>query len=140
MQKKYSRLRYFLRVKGLVICFYLGWSGSILQVRTNLIKVGSKSWLSKLGEDKSSCPLTHRCTCQFYKNMGIVRISYNFLQFVMEIVNSIFFNKFFRMFQLLSSFFVDIFYGMIMFQALKQRLFKLPSLCTLSCQITVDSK
>ena len=34
-----------LRVKGLVICFYLDWSGSILQIRTNIIKVGSKSWL-----------------------------------------------------------------------------------------------
>ena len=32
-----------LRVKGLVICFYLGWYGSILQIRTNIIKVGSKS-------------------------------------------------------------------------------------------------
>ena len=34
-----------LHVKGLVICFYLGWSGSILEIRTNIIKVGSKSWL-----------------------------------------------------------------------------------------------
>ena len=25
--------------------FYLGWSGSILQFRQNIIKVGSKSWL-----------------------------------------------------------------------------------------------
>ena len=33
------------KVKGLVICFYLGWSGSILQFRQNIIKVGSKSWL-----------------------------------------------------------------------------------------------
>ena len=32
-------------VKGLVICFYLGWSGSILQFRQNIIKVGLKSWL-----------------------------------------------------------------------------------------------
>ena len=31
--------------QGLVICFYLGWSGSILQFRRNMIKVGSKSWL-----------------------------------------------------------------------------------------------
>ena len=31
--------------QGLVICFYLDWSGSILQIRTNIIKVGSKSWL-----------------------------------------------------------------------------------------------
>ena len=43
--QKYSRLRCLLRVKGLVIYFYLGWSGSILQIRTNIIKVGSKSWL-----------------------------------------------------------------------------------------------
>ena len=41
----YSRLRCLLCVKGLVICFYLGWSGSILQFRQNIIKVGSKSWL-----------------------------------------------------------------------------------------------
>ena len=34
-----------LRVKGLVICFYLGWSSSILQFRQNIIKVGTKSWL-----------------------------------------------------------------------------------------------
>ena len=31
--------------KGLVFCFYLGRSGSILQFRQNIIKVGSKSWL-----------------------------------------------------------------------------------------------
>ena len=43
--KKYSRLRCLLRVKSLVFCFYLGWSGSILQFRQNIIKVGSKSWL-----------------------------------------------------------------------------------------------
>ena len=41
--QKYSRLRCLLRVKGLVICFHLGWSGSILQFRQNIIKVGSKS-------------------------------------------------------------------------------------------------
>ena len=29
--QKYIRLRCLVRVKGLVICFYLGWSGSILQ-------------------------------------------------------------------------------------------------------------
>ena len=28
-----------------MILFYLGWSGSVLQIRTNIIKVGSKSWL-----------------------------------------------------------------------------------------------
>jgi hypothetical protein len=28
-----------LRVKGLVIIFYLGWSGSIFQFRQNIIKV-----------------------------------------------------------------------------------------------------
>ena len=43
--QKYSRLRCLLRVKSLVFCFYLGWSGSILQFRQNIIKVGSKSWL-----------------------------------------------------------------------------------------------
>ena len=43
--QKYSRLRCLLCVKGLVICFYLGWSGSILQFRQNMIKVGSKSCL-----------------------------------------------------------------------------------------------
>ena len=43
--QKYSRLRCFLLAKGLVICFYLGWSGSILQFRQNIKKVGSKSWL-----------------------------------------------------------------------------------------------
>ena len=43
--QKYSRLRCLLCVKGLVICFYLGWSGSILQSRQSIIKVGSKSWL-----------------------------------------------------------------------------------------------
>ena len=44
-RQKFSRLRCLLRVKGLVIGFYLGWSGSILQFRQNIIKVGSKSWL-----------------------------------------------------------------------------------------------
>ena len=43
--QKYSRLRCLLLVKCLVICFYLGWSGSILQIRTYMIKVGSKLWL-----------------------------------------------------------------------------------------------
>ena len=43
--QKYSRLRCLLRVKSLVICFYLGWSGSILQIGTNIKKVGSKSRL-----------------------------------------------------------------------------------------------
>jgi hypothetical protein len=47
LYQKYSRLRCFLHFKGLVICFYLGWTGSILQIRTNIIKVGSKSWLLK---------------------------------------------------------------------------------------------
>ena len=42
---KYSRLRCLLRVKGLVICFYLNWSGSTLQFRQNIIKVGWNSWL-----------------------------------------------------------------------------------------------
>ena len=43
--QKHSRLRCLLCVKGLMICFYLGWSGIILQFRQNIIKVGSKSWL-----------------------------------------------------------------------------------------------
>ena len=43
--QKYSRLRCLLHVKGWVICFSLGWSGSILQFRQNTINVGSKSWL-----------------------------------------------------------------------------------------------
>ena len=43
--QKYNRLRCLLRVKGLLFCFYLGWSGSILQFRQNIIMVGSKSWL-----------------------------------------------------------------------------------------------
>ena len=43
--QKYSRLRCLLRVRGLVNCFYLGWSGSILQFRQNIIKVRTKSWL-----------------------------------------------------------------------------------------------
>ena len=44
-KQKYSRLRSLLSVKGFVICFYLGWSGSVLQIRTNIVEVGSKSWL-----------------------------------------------------------------------------------------------
>ena len=31
-RQKYSKLRCLLRVKGLVICFYLGWSGSTLLI------------------------------------------------------------------------------------------------------------
>ena len=38
--QKYSRLRCLLRVKGLVICFYLGWSGSTLLITKHIIKVG----------------------------------------------------------------------------------------------------
>ena len=34
--QKYSRLRCLLLVKGLVICFHLGLSGSTLQIRTNI--------------------------------------------------------------------------------------------------------
>ena len=43
--KKYIWLRCLLLVKGLAICFSLGWSDSILQFRQNIIKVVSKSWL-----------------------------------------------------------------------------------------------
>ena len=46
-QKQISKIQ---QTKMLVTCerfgdFYLAWSGSILQIRTNIIKVGSKSWL-----------------------------------------------------------------------------------------------
>ena len=37
LSQKYSRLRYLLHVKGLAICLFLGCSGSILQIRTNII-------------------------------------------------------------------------------------------------------
>jgi hypothetical protein len=43
--QKCSRLRCLLHVKVLMICFYLGLSGSILRFRRNIIKVGLKSWL-----------------------------------------------------------------------------------------------
>ena len=43
MPQKYSRLRCLLRVKGLVICFYLGWFGSALLITKHIIKIGSKS-------------------------------------------------------------------------------------------------
>ena len=46
--QKYSRLRCLLRVNGLVIFFYLGWSCSILQIRNNILKVGSKSCSSNI--------------------------------------------------------------------------------------------
>ena len=42
-KQKYSRLRCLLCVKGLVIGFYLGWSGSTLLITKHIIKVGSKS-------------------------------------------------------------------------------------------------
>ena len=44
-------IRAMQQTKMLVTCqrfddlFYLGWSGSTRQIRTNIIKVGSKSWL-----------------------------------------------------------------------------------------------
>ena len=47
-QAAYSKIQ---QTKMLVTCqrfgdlFFLGWSGSILQFRQNIIKVGSKSWL-----------------------------------------------------------------------------------------------
>ena len=50
--QKYSRPRCLLCVKGLVICFYLGWSCSILQFRQNIIKVGSKSLLLTCSSNK----------------------------------------------------------------------------------------
>ena len=42
LPQKYSRLRCLLRVKGLVICFHLGWSGSTLLITKHIIKVGSQ--------------------------------------------------------------------------------------------------
>ena len=41
--QKYSRLSCLLRVKGLVNCFYLGWSGSTLLLSKHIIKVGLES-------------------------------------------------------------------------------------------------
>ena len=55
LRQKYSRLKCLLRVKGLEICFYLGWSGSILQFRQNIIKVGSKSWLLTCSSNIALC-------------------------------------------------------------------------------------
>ena len=49
--QEYSRLRCLLILKVLVICFYLGWSGSTLPIRTNIIKVGSKLWLLTCSSD-----------------------------------------------------------------------------------------
>ena len=48
---KYSRLSCLLPVKGLVFCFYFDRSGSNLQIRQNIIKVGSKSWLLTCSSD-----------------------------------------------------------------------------------------
>ena len=42
----YSRLRCLVCVKGLVICFYLGWSGSIQQILSNIAH--KWSWLSSI--------------------------------------------------------------------------------------------
>ena len=41
--QKNSRLTCLLCVKGLVLCFYLSWSGSTLLIIKHIIKVGSKS-------------------------------------------------------------------------------------------------
>ena len=43
--QKYSSLRCLLHFKGLVICLYLGRSGSIFSSDKMGSKVGSKSWL-----------------------------------------------------------------------------------------------
>ena len=50
--QKYSRLRCLLRVKGLVIGFYLGWSGHTLLIRKIIMKVGSKSLLLTCSSNK----------------------------------------------------------------------------------------
>ena len=46
---KIQQTKILLWVKVLLICFYLGWSGSILQFRQNMIKVGSKQRDSIIG-------------------------------------------------------------------------------------------
>ena len=53
LKQKCGSLRYLLLVKGLVFCFHLCWSGSILQIRTNVITVGSNSWLLTCSSDKT---------------------------------------------------------------------------------------
>ena len=69
--QKYSRLRCLLRVKGLVISFYLGWSGSILQFRQNIVKVGSKSWLLSC-----SINLSLHCFCFLERAILVCCISF----------------------------------------------------------------
>ena len=44
-QTKIQQTKMLVTCQRFGICFYLGWSGSILQLRQNMIKVGSKSWL-----------------------------------------------------------------------------------------------
>ena len=79
--QKYSRLRYLLLVKGLVICFYLGWSGSILQFGHNIIKVGSKSWLL-------TCSSNITLTLAWPSPPGTFHILIgNFLHFVIRFLN-----------------------------------------------------
>ena len=39
-----------------MICLYLGRSGSIQQIRTNIIKVGSESWLLTCSSDITLSP------------------------------------------------------------------------------------
>jgi hypothetical protein len=68
--QKYSRLRRLLSVKGLVICCYFDWSGSILQIRTNMIKVGSKSWLLPCSSNITLSLLTFiHCFCFVYLSL-----------------------------------------------------------------------
>ena len=52
INQKYSRLICLLLVKGLVICFYLGWSGNTLLIAKHIIKVGSKSQLLTCSSNK----------------------------------------------------------------------------------------
>ena len=49
-----------LLVKSFVICFYLGWSGSVLQIRTNIVNVGSKQ-ISKLNFQNGYLSLMYFC-------------------------------------------------------------------------------
>ena len=43
-QPKIQQTKMLVTCQRFGICFYLGWSGSILLFRQNIVKVGSKSW------------------------------------------------------------------------------------------------
>ena len=69
---KYSRLRCLLCVICFVICFYLGSSGSILQIRTNMIKLhGSKFIATYLQQWYNFEPTFIHCFCFVEKAMHV---------------------------------------------------------------------